>query len=231
MSFRLTLRAIRLTLHAIRPGLHAIALTGPATALTVSAIALTVPTIAMTVLALALTLLAPACSVEKPVTPSYQTNLAVPVGDQRISGLDLMHQQTMIRGDSTGAGPMSFVLTGELNDFTVGDLLDVSLPASSSSVALTSVQIPDLGSLAVSYSLHQLAPELPAGPEVLPVPPVAFTGVQIETSAKEGFDWAHLQSGTLHLHIDNGFSVPLAPAQEPPTPSACGCAITPPGTF
>ena len=151
------------------------------------------------------------CTVKKPEAPVFSTDLYVPLGVQRTTGLQLIHQNEYIRGDSTGAGPLTFHLTGAVDAFSIGSFLDVDVPPSTSSTSLDAVAVVPPQKIPVSFPLSALAPGVPPTPTDMPLPPFAFNGVRAQTAAQPDFQWLQLQSGTLDLKVHNHLPVPLGP--------------------
>jgi hypothetical protein len=147
------------------------------------------------------------CTVEKPAAPSFDTNVYVPMGEQSTTGLDLMHDSEYIEGDSTGDGPLTFVMKGTVHAFEVGSALDVEAPGSGFELTLASVAVQSPTAVDVSFPFTTLY--LDALPPDHIVPPFTIAGARVETPAQDSFSWLRLDSGQLQIEIANGLGVDL----------------------
>jgi hypothetical protein len=156
---------------------------------------------------LACLLSAGGCTVEKPAAPSFDTTVYVPMGERSTTGLDLMHDSDYIEGDSTGDGPLTFVMKGAVNAFEVGSALDVEVPGSDFELTLASIAVQPPTSVDVSFPFTTLY--LDALPPDNIVPPFTIAGARVETPAQDSFSWLRLDSGQLQVEIANGLGVDL----------------------
>ncbi len=149
------------------------------------------------------------CTVEKPVSPKFQTNVYVPMGDQRLSGKDLLKDNSYITGDTTGAQPLAFTVSGSISDFKVGSMLDFDVASSGFSSPLDSIAVDSPADIPTSFPLSDLDPSLPSGVDQAVMPPFTFSGLRADAGDQTTFQWLSVKQGFLTVDLHNRLSVPL----------------------
>ncbi|MBU1701320.1 MAG: hypothetical protein KJ831_14370, partial [Candidatus Eisenbacteria bacterium] len=154
-------------------------------------------------------LLAAGCSFEEPQAPSFETNIYIPLGTERATGLDLLEEEN-ISGDSTGVEPLQFSMKGGLDRFEAAALLDLTLSPAHFSSTISDIGIEPPEEIRIDYTLGDLSGlSLPPGGTHLIVEPFTFSPVRTELSDQETFEWIRLAQGRIDIQITNDLAVPV----------------------
>lgn len=154
------------------------------------------------------------CTIEKPEKPAFETDFHLPMGTQKTTGLDLYEDSEYIGGDSTGAGPLAFVLEGEIEEVQVGSALDARSPASSFVAALDEIEISAPASSRVEFPIGSLNGAPSADPEGEVVEPFSFEGLPLSVPRVNAFEWIRLRAGVVRVRILNNMPVALGAPGE-----------------
>jgi hypothetical protein len=150
------------------------------------------------------------CSFEAPEAPTFDTQIVVPISEQRFSIAELLEDIDGIEIDSTD---IRISLAGELDEVTVDDELSLSMEGTSFSSELGTFELNDGLGADVGFTFGELAPGVPPGDTV--VPPFAFSLPQRDASSIDDFSQVTFASGELRISITNGLPVPISGACSP----------------
>ncbi len=165
---------------------------------------------------LAAMLLLSACGLEAPKAPRFETDLYLPLGRQEASGQDLLDGSDYFGGDSTGASPIHFRLDGKIDAFTMDDLLDLKLPATSRSIDLSSLAFENPAPFGAGFSLRDLSGlDLPEDGRSVVVPAFSFNDARAQLAAQSAFEWIRFSGGSVRVTLRNGTLVPLGGSATP----------------
>lgn len=160
--------------------------------------------------AIVLILACAGCGIEAPKAPRYETDLYVPLGRERASGIDLLRGSDYFSGDSTGLEPLRFRLEGEVDPFTVEELLDLEVPTTRIRSGLDDLIFDTPSPRSASFSLEDLsALDLPGNGTPIVVP--AFTiddAVQV-LDPEAAFEWVRFRAGEVRVRLGNRLPVPI----------------------
>jgi hypothetical protein len=154
-------------------------------------------------------LLLTGCLVEKPESPTFDTDLYIPLGSQKTTGLDLYQDSEYIGGDSTGADPLAFILRGDVPEIQVGSALDEQTTIAAFQAGLGQIAIDPSDPVNMEFEVPSLVGAPPVDPEGEVVAPFEFTGPSRIAPPSQTFQWIRLDTGTLHLRFSNNFDLPL----------------------
>jgi len=155
-------------------------------------------------------LLVAACGLEAPKAPRFETDLYLPLGTQSATGRDMVKGSDYLTADSSGTGPLHFRFQGEVSPFTVGELLDVTIPAASWSGGLESLHLDAPADTSLDFPLRTLAGiELPDDGSPVLVPSFDFHNVASALPRSTNFTWARLGGGSVVVELHNLTPVPL----------------------
>jgi hypothetical protein len=151
------------------------------------------------------------CAIESPKAPTFETEIVIPLSEQRITIAELVDGVDGIVIDSTG---VRIEASGEIDSLDVDDELSVSVEGTAFASEVGPFELdPDLESR-VGFTFGELAPPgLAEG--TAPVPAFSFTFPPRESSALDGFSQATFVSGQLRLVIVNGLPVPISGGCSP----------------
>lgn len=150
------------------------------------------------------------CSFESPEAPTFETQIVVPISEQRFTIEELLEDIDNIEIDSTD---IRISLEGELDEVTVDDELSLSMEGTSFSSELGTFELNDGLGADVAFTFGELATGIPPGDAV--VPPFAFSLPERDASAIDDFSSVTFASGELRIAITNGLPVPISGACAP----------------
>jgi hypothetical protein len=154
-----------------------------------------------------------ACSIQEPKLPTFQTELAIPLGTLRY-GVDelLRHEPALVTGQE---GSLSLQFSGSIDSVAVGNRLDLAVGGRSVAASIGVITLDPAPPAAYTFRLGTLYPpaEAAQGP-FLPVPPFAFFAPS-PASDLPGFTRASVVAGGLDVRIHNGLPVPVGGPSPP----------------
>lgn len=159
---------------------------------------------------LAMVLVVSGCGLEKPQAPDFQTNLYIPIGVVRTTGLDILKDNPHVTGDSTGAEPLAIVVEGGVDRFTAEEVLDFSLSAEEFSASIDTIEFENPEDIEVEFSLEEIS-RIPIPSEGGPiiVPSFLFPPLHRELEDRTEFSWIHLSEGEARISVTNELPVPI----------------------
>lgn len=152
------------------------------------------------------------CSIEAPELPTFDTQIRVPISEERYTLAELVEDIDNIVVDSS---EVRIELSGDIDPVGVDDELAVTLDGTSYAAEIGAFELPDDLGTNVEFGFDELAPPgTPTGSTI--VPPFAFNPPEREASGIDSFTEVTFASGELVLQITNVLPVPLAGACGPP---------------
>ena len=158
-------------------------------------------------------LLLTGCEVADPALPSFQTRVAVPLGEERMDIADAIDDEDYLY--ELPDGGLGFSVQGDPD--TVALDLDVAadIPAQTVRGDLGAFDLAVSAPVDVSFVLSDLYPDAAMlNGFTLPVPPFGFTS-DSDPHDLEDMDSATLAGGTLTVDVLNGLPVPISAASGP----------------
>jgi len=158
--------------------------------------------------ALAAGLLLGGCEVAEPKLPTFTTQLALPIGDDRLDVLDLVNDEDYLVALEDGS--LGFTVSGDPDTIALDFDLGADLPAQSLASTLGTFAIDPVSPDPFAFPLADLAPAAAAlDGMTTPVPAFAF-GLTGYPSPIPDVTSATVASGSLQVTITNGLPVPVS---------------------
>ncbi|MCC7141290.1 MAG: hypothetical protein IT349_04240 [Candidatus Eisenbacteria bacterium] len=150
------------------------------------------------------------CGLEAPKAPRYETDLYVPLGRERASGIDLLRGSDYFSGDSTGVEPLRFRLDGTIDPFTVDELLDLDVPTTRIQSGLDDLTFDAPAPRSASFTLEDLsALDLPGNGAPVVVPAFIIDDAVQVLDPEAAFDWVRFRAGEVRVRLGNRLPVPI----------------------
>ena len=146
------------------------------------------------------------CGIEAPETPSFQTQITVPISEQHISVAELVEGLEGIVIDSSS---VRIDVSGELDSVRVDDQLSASVAGVSFDAVVGDFDLPDNLRGGVAFTFADLTPPgTPTGHVI--VPPFTFSVPPRDVQGLDDFSQITFASGTIVIEVTNGLPVPVA---------------------
>ena len=143
------------------------------------------------------------CSIEKPVAPTFTTNLTVPLVNRTYSIREIIDKIDQPGLSLDSAGDVFFSVEKELDTVKIGDKLNLSDLSKEFTGTLGEVSLTPVVPAPLNISLGDY---ISLGPGDLP--PASFD-IQKDFQPFENFNWAQISSGGIDIIIANDFGVDL----------------------
>ncbi len=156
--------------------------------------------------------LQPGCLVEMPQVPQFTTRLQVPIGQERITGVDLADSLgPLIHADSAGTGPLELRFGGSLGRVELGRLLALDVPPLNARGVLAQIALDAPYADTVRFRPGEVLP-FPVGSEGLlaQIDPFLFSIGPIDMGVIEDFVRVEIASGELRFSLTNRLPVTLS---------------------
>lgn len=149
------------------------------------------------------------CSFQKPSAPSWDVDVTIPLVSKVYTMEEIADDQESINADST-TGLLSFEETSELDEYRVGDQLDMDNIEDSFTLELGSFDIDSPGSEFTSVQLNEIYSEatLLNGQTAI-VPGFVFETDKKDLDAFEDFAYVVIETGQIDIIINNDLVIPL----------------------
>lgn len=149
------------------------------------------------------------CSFQKPSAPSWDVDVTIPLVSKVYTMEEIAEDQKSISADST-TGLLSFEQTSELDEYRVGDQLDMADIENTFTLELGSFEIDSPGSEFTSVALNEIYTEadLLNGQNAL-VPAFVFETEKKELDPFEDFAYVVIETGQIDIIINNDLAIPL----------------------
>lgn len=148
------------------------------------------------------------CSFEKPSSPSWEVEIAIPLISKTYTMSEIAEDEDAITEDSTGT--LTFEQTSALDEYLVGDQLDIEDQSDNFTLSLGSFTIDSPGSEFTGVELREIYSEA----DIFDGQTVIIPGFTFETEKKplqayEDFSYVVIDSGSITLHVINQLVIPL----------------------
>lgn len=162
----------------------------------------------VTLLLICLVIAAVGCSFKKPSAPSWDVEVSVPLISKRFTMAKIAEDEdaVVLNSDST----LAFEQTSELDNYEVGEQLDVEDMSDFFSLELGSIDIDSPGSNSTQVELREIfsnAEALDGQSSV--ISSFNFTTEKKQLDSYDEFRYAIIESGTLTITVQNDLVVPL----------------------
>lgn len=148
------------------------------------------------------------CSFEKPSAPSWDVEVAIPLISKVYTMSEIADDEDALVEDSTGA--LSFEQTSELDEYLVGDQLDMEDQSDNFSLSMGSFTVDSPGSEFTSVELREIYTEADdLHGETTEIPPFNFETEKKPLEPYDDFAYVVIDSGSIDLHVVNNLVITL----------------------
>jgi len=149
------------------------------------------------------------CSFDKPSAPSWDVDVTIPLISKVYTMEEIADEQESIYADST-TGLLSFEESSELDEYHVGDQLDMDDIDDRFSLELGTFDIDSPGSEFTSVQLREIYTEADAlhGQDAV-VPTFDFETEKKELEPFDDFGYVVIEEGHIDVSINNDLAIPL----------------------
>ncbi len=148
------------------------------------------------------------CSVQKPSAPSWDVDVTIPLVGKSFTMQKIADDEEAITVDSSGT--LAFEETSDLDQYLVGDQLDVADMNDSFTLTLGSFDIRSPGSEMTSVTLREIFSSADAlNGQTAVVPPFNFTTDKKALNAYGNFSYVIIENGSITVTVANGMAIPL----------------------
>lgn len=153
------------------------------------------------------------CSFEEPQLPQFETEWLIPLGVEQYTVAELLEDQDGLHiGDD---GSLSLRHEGEIDEVTVGDVLDVDVDGHTVDTQLGTFDLAAADPTTIDFTLSDLYPAASGLDGMsMPVPPFQFDLTSPPQDVPQ-VGSATIASGGLDVRVDNGLPVPVGGTNPP----------------
>jgi len=153
-------------------------------------------------------LLFASCKLSPPQAPRWETNITLPIINQRYSVQRLIKEQNDLYVD--GSGLVHFVSESELDSFSVGDRLAINAMNKSYITTFGRYTVPSPGPISAQIALRDIYPaSVNLAGQIAPIPAFTFSLPLITLPNYDNYIQVESAAGTLTIYLRNGLAVPL----------------------
>ncbi len=148
------------------------------------------------------------CSFEKPSSPSWDVDVSIPLVSKVYTMSEIADDEDAISEDSTGL--LRFAQTSELDEYLVGDQLDMEDQSDDFSLTLGSFTVESPGSEATSVELREIYSEADLlDGQTATIPSFSFETEKKPLNSYDDFSYVLIDSGSISIVVINQLAITL----------------------